>query len=62
MPDEDSRAGYAAKLYSDLKLTGHRMEYEVLARIELQSRVSHSAFVDSPKDVLVGSPLFVAQV
>lgn len=61
MPGEDFSADYAAKLYGDLKLTGYKMEYEVLARIELRSMVSHSAFVDSPKDVLVGSPLFVAQ-
>ena len=59
-PDEDVRAGYAAKMYSDWNWRGNKMEFEVFARIELRSRAS-PPFVESPKNVLVGSPVFVAQ-
>lgn len=59
-PDEDLRAGYAAKMYRDWNWQGNKMEFEVLARIELRSRTS-PPFVESPKNVLVGTPVFVAQ-
>jgi hypothetical protein len=61
-PDEDPRAGYSAKLYRDWNWRGNKMEYEVLARIELRSSDPWPPSVESPKNVLVGSPLFVAQV
>lgn len=59
-PDEDLRAGYAAKLYRDWNWQGNKMEYEVLARKELNSRAS-PPFVESPKNVLIGAMVFVAQ-
>ena len=40
---------------------GNKMEFEVLARQEGRSRVS-APFAESPRDVLIGSPIFVAQM
>ena len=58
--DEDLRAGYAGRMYTDWNRKGKKMEFEVLARIELRSETS-PPFVESPKNVLIGSPVFVAQ-
>ena len=59
-PGEDIRAYYVAQLYKSWreKKVG-KMEFEVLAREELRSSVS--PHVMSPSNVLIGSPVFVAQ-
>jgi hypothetical protein len=51
-----------ARLYEDWQSRKiSRMEFEVLARSELRSSV-HPPFVESTKGVLIGSPVFVAQI
>jgi hypothetical protein len=39
---------------------GSKMEFEVLARQDGRSSVS-APYLESPKEVLIGSPIFVAQ-
>jgi hypothetical protein len=61
-PDEDIRAQDVARLYEDWQSRQiRRMEFEVLARTELRSSV-HPPIVESTKSVLIGSPVFVAQI
>jgi hypothetical protein len=57
---EDIRAVHVAGVYQNWKGKGATAAFEVLARKELTSRVS-PGFLASPMDVLIGSPLFVAQ-
>jgi hypothetical protein len=60
-PDEDIRAVYVAKIFRNWKHSkSAKMEYEVLARRELESSVSPPT-VEAPTNVLVGTPIFVAQ-
>ena len=56
---DDIRAIHVAGLYGNWKFwKGRKLEFEVLARKELRSTVSQ--FVESPTDVVIGSPVFVA--
>lgn len=60
-PGEDIRANHVAGLYKNWQFwRGRKMEFEILARRELLSPVS-PPYVESPKNVLIGSPIFVAQ-
>ncbi|MFI1363922.1 DUF7019 family protein [Streptomyces griseochromogenes] len=57
----DSWAIHVAGMYLNWQHSQRsNMEFEVLARREAYSRVT-APFLDSPKDVLIGSPIFVAQ-
>jgi hypothetical protein len=61
-PGVDTRAVHAAKMYENWRSwKGRKMEYEVLARKE--GALLHVAppYVESPWQVLFGSPIFVAQ-
>jgi hypothetical protein len=54
-------AVYVAGMLHNWQLSrGTRMKYEVLARKE-KSAMASAPFLDSPKRVLIGTPLFVAQ-
>ena len=60
-PEEDIRAIHVAALYENWQFwKGKKMKFEILARRELLSSVSPPN-VESPKNVLIGSPIFVAQ-
>lgn len=60
-PVDDIRADHVALLYNKWRfIKGEKMEFEVLARRELESSVS-SHVLESQKNVLFGSPVFVAQ-
>jgi hypothetical protein len=58
--NDDIRAIHVAGLYHNWKFwKGKKLEFEVLARKELRSSVSPPS-IESPTDVLIGSPVFVA--
>jgi hypothetical protein len=59
--DQDLWATPVALIHSNWQFQkGKKMVFEVLARREGMSRVSGPP-LESPKDVLIGSPIFVAQ-
>jgi hypothetical protein len=59
--NDDIRAVHTAALYNNRPFwEGKTLEFEVLARRELRSSVSWPSLVESPTDVLIGSPVFVA--
>jgi hypothetical protein len=56
-----SWAIYVANMYKNWQFwEGRTMEFEVLARMEAHSRV-WQPYVESTREVLIGSPVFVAQ-
>jgi hypothetical protein len=60
--DDDLWAKDVALMYYNREAwQGARIEFEVLARREKLTRIS-LPFLDKPRDVLVGSPVFVAQM
>jgi hypothetical protein len=61
MPGDDMWAIHLAGMYSNWQgWQGRKMKFEVLARQEGLSQLS-PPFVESSRDVLIGSPIFVAQ-
>jgi hypothetical protein len=61
VPVDDIRADNVALLYAQWRFVkGSKMEFEVLARRELESTVSAHVMA-SQERVLFGSPVFVAQ-
>jgi hypothetical protein len=61
-PGEEDWAIHVAGLYTNWQFNqGTKMEFEVLARQERRSRVS-TPYLESPRDILIGSPIFVAQI
>ena len=57
---EDIRARHVASMSKNWKSRPEKMEFEVLAHKELISPVS-APYTESPMNVLIGSPVFIAQ-